>query len=216
MAAVAALVAGVPSIAAAQQLDAGQLAIMRGGQRVAVESYRVWRAGPNLNAAANVEPSGNRGGEFQVGLELDGQFRPVRYQRRGSDGPSIEGTWAVDRVRVHMVTAEGERWKEVASRGPGSVLEEGVAHHYLVLLHVLRETGARVTILLPTLGETAQASLAGEGADEVTVDGRSIAATRFDIQVGGQSRSLWLDAEGRLLRVVDPSSGMEAIRLPTR
>jgi hypothetical protein len=216
LAALAVVTGGSPSIAAGQQLDAGQLAIMRGGQRVGVESFRVWRAGPNLNAAANIEPSGNRGGEFQVGLELDGQLRPVRYQRRGSDGPALDGTWALDRVRIHMVTPEGERWKEVPSRGPGSVLDEGVAHHYLVLLHVLRETGGPVTILVPTLGESARATLSGEGADEVTVDARSIAATRYDIQIGGQARSVWLDAEGRLLRVRDPGSGLEAIRLPNR
>jgi len=203
----------LPSHIAAQQIDAGQLAITEAGQRVGVESFRVWQAGANLNAMANVEPSGNRDG-FQVGVELDGRHRPVRYQLRGPANRNIEGTWSVDRVRIHMVTAEGERWKEVPSRGPSAVLETGVAHHYLVLLQTLRETGGTVTVVVPSEGTSAQASLAGEQADEVTVDGRTIAATRYDLRIGSGTAQVWVDAEGRLLRVLDPVARREAIRLP--
>jgi hypothetical protein len=203
----------LPSDVAAQQIDAGQLAITEAGQRVGVESFRIWQAGPNLNAMANVEPSGNRGG-FQVGVELDGRHRPVRYQLRGPGNRNVEGTWSVDRVRIHMVTAEGERWKEVPSRGPSAVLETGVAHHYLVLLQTLQEAGAAVTVVVPSEGTSAQARLSGQEADEVTVDGRTIAATRYDLRIGSGTAQVWVDAEGRLLRVLDPATRREAIRLP--
>jgi len=203
----------MPLAAAAQQVDAGQLALMERGQRVGTESFRIWQAGPNLNSVANVAPSGNRDG-FQVGVELDGRHRPVRFQLRGPGSRTVEGTWSVDRVRIHTVTGEGERWKELPSRGPSGVLETGVAHHHLVLLEALRDANGPVTVIIPSEGTAAEARLAGQEADEVTVDGRTIAATRFDIRVGSGTRQIWVDAEGRLLRVLDASTGREAIRLP--
>jgi len=212
----AALGAWFPSPASPQQIDAGRLALRDGGQRVGVESFRVWEAGANLNAVANIEPTGIRGGEFQVGLELDGQFRPVRYRLLGPDGRVIEGIWSVDRVQIHTVTNEGERWREIASRGPSTVLEVGIAHHHLVLVHLLRETGGRATVVVPLLGKSFAAELVGEQPAEVEVDGRPIAATRYDIEVDGRLRQVWTDAEGRLLRVLDTATGWEAVRLPPR
>lgn len=205
-----------PAALGAQQMDAGRLALREGGQRVAVESFRVWRAGPNLNSVANIEPSGNREGEFQVGLGLDGQHRPLRYELRGPGSRIVEGTWTVDRVRLHLLTAEGERWKELPFRGPGTVLEVGVAHHYLVLITVLQERGGRATAVIPSEGASVTAQLVGERADQVRIGDRTIVATRYDVRVGDEERRVWIDAEGRLLRVLDPASGREAIRLPPR
>lgn len=201
---------------AAQQIDAGRLALREGGQRVAIESYRVWEAGANLNSVAAIEPSGNRGGDFQVGISLDARFRGQEYRLRGPDGRALDGVWAVDRVRIHTVTEEGERWRELPSRGPSTVLEEGVAHHYLLLIHVLRESGGRATAVVPLRGVTVTTELVGQQDSQVTLDDLSIAATRYDLRVDGAERRVWIDADGRLLRVLDPASGREAIRLPER
>ncbi|MDX1392872.1 MAG: hypothetical protein R3195_00715 [Gemmatimonadota bacterium] len=203
----------VPTGTAAQEIDAGRLEVHQDGRRVAIESFRVWEAGANLNAGGSIEPVGNSGGEFQVGVALDAQLRPVRYELRGPGARVITGAWSVDRVRLHTITDEGERWRELASRGAGSVLEVGVAHHHLVLVRVLEGGGGRATVVVPLRGEAVDAQLVGQRSDEVTIDGRGIAATRYDLRIGGSQSSVWVDAEGRLLRVVDGSSGLEAIRL---
>lgn len=202
--------------ASAQQVDAGRLAIRDGGQRIGIESFRVWEAGANLNSVASVEPSGNRGGDFQVGFSLDGQYRGTEFRLRGPDGRALDGVWSVDRIRIHTTATEGERWRELPSRGASTVLEEGVAHHYLVLVHVLRETGGRVTAVIPLRSAIVDAELVGSQDSQVTLDGLSIAATRYDLRVDGQERRVWIDADGRLLRVLDPASGREALRLPER
>lgn len=201
----------------AQELDAGRLELRQGGQRIGVESFRVWRAGSTLNAVANVEPPAGRPGKFQVGLQLNADRRPIRYERSVEGRREVEAVWSADRVRLHMISDEGERWRELPSRGPASVLGEGVAHHLLVLVLVLREEeSGRAGVIMPTAGEGADARLGGETAEGVTIEGRSVAATRYDVRIGSTVYHVWLDAEDRLLRVRNETEGWEAIRLPAR
>jgi len=203
--------------ARAQELDAGRLELREGGQRIGLESFRVWRAGSTLNAVATVEPPAGRPGKFQVGLQINAEHRPIRYERSVDGRREVEAVWSADRVRLHMLSDEGERWKELASRGPASVLGEGVAHHLLVLVLVLRETQAgRAGVIMPTAGEGGSAQLVGETPESVTIEGRSVAATRYEVQIGSTVHHVWLDAENRLLRVQNVTEGWEAIRLPSR
>lgn len=202
--------------AGAQELDAGRLELRQGGQRIGTESFRVWRAGSTLNAVGTVEPPGGRAGDFQVGLQINADHRPIRYERNVEGRREVEAAWSADRVRLHMVTEEGERWRELPSRGAGTVVGEGVAHHYLVLLQLLRESGGRVGVIRPTRGEALDARLGGEQSDGVSIDGRPVAATRYEIRLGSDVVNVWLDAGGRLLRVQDAGAGWDAVRLPER
>lgn len=203
--------------ATAQELDSGRLELREGGQRIGVESFRVWRAGSTLNAVATVQPPAGRPGQFQVGLQLNADHRPIRYERSVEGRRAVEAVWSADRVRLHMITDEGERWRELPSRGPGSVLGEGVAHHLLVLVLVLREEeSGHVGVIRPTDGEGGNASLGGETSEGVTIEGRSVAATRYEVRIGSTIYHVWLDAGDRLLRVRNVTDGWEAIRLPAR
>lgn len=201
-----------PAAAQTDDIDAGRLELREGGQRVGVENFRVWRSGSTLNAIATVESGGR---EAQVGLRIGVDHRPIRFERIADGRRTVEADWGGDRVRIHTLSEDGERWKELPSRGPGSVLEPGVGHHYLVLVHVLRESGGgRAGVIVPSRGESADARMGGESADQVTIGGRAVAATRYELRIGGSTVNVWVDAEGRLLRVHDPSTGREAIRLP--
>jgi hypothetical protein len=203
----------------AQQLDAGQMELLSGGRRVSVESFRVWRAGGVLNAVANLESSGAVGGSaLQVGLQLGADQRPSSYRLEEAGGSTrVQGQWTIDRAQLHITSPEGERWKELPSEGMSTVLERGVAHHYLVLVQMLRDSpGSRVIIIVPSLGERTSARLAGEQRDDVTIGDRTVVATRYDLEVGPGRQSVWLDAEGRLLRVSDPGGAIEALRMPSR
>lgn len=206
-----------PAGSQAQELDSGRLELREGGQRIGIESFRVWRAGSTLNAVATVEPPAGRPGSFQVGLQLNADYRPIRYQRSVEGRRAVEALWSADRVRLHMVTDEGERWKELPSRGPASVLGEGVAHHLLVLVLVLREEeSGRIGVIMPGAGEGGDAQLGGEAPEGVTIEGRSVAATRYEVRIGSTVYHVWLDSQDRLLRVRNVTDGWEAIRLPAR
>ncbi len=210
---VVALIAG-PDLAAGQELDAGQLQWRADGRRIAVERYRVWRAGSTVNAVATIEPV--QGEERKIGLQMDPDLVPVKFQLQEGRASSITGERFADRVRFHTVSEEGERWREFPATGVRAIIEPGVAHHYLVLLRILENNANGVAVVIPSLGESAQARVSGESADRVEVGEGSVAATRYDIEIGDMRRSAWLDSEGKLLRVLDPVTGRDAVRLPAR
>ncbi len=210
----ATLLLAAASGAAAQQVDAGQLELRAQGQRVGVENFRVWRAGSTLNAVASIERAD--GGTFQVGLQLGADFRPIRYELDDGERRQVEAIWAGDRVRLHTISPEGERWRELPARGVGTAVEEGVAHHHLLLVQLLRRAPERaIPVVIPSRARIVSAQLVGERSDEVLVGDRAVAATRYEIRIGDAERRVWLDAEDRLLRVADPSGGREALRLPS-
>lgn len=202
----------------AQQLDKGRLALEIDGRRVGTESFRVWREQATVDAFALVTregPGGQR--SLDVRFRSDANLRPVQYRLRAEpEALSVDGEWTGNRLRLHVISSQGERWKEFATPGGAAVLEEGVAHHYLLLAHRLREAeiGRRLAVIVPSQSSRIEGVLTGRQPDPVTVGGRSVAATRFDIEADGQTRRVWIDAEGRLLRVEDPGRRLVATRLP--
>jgi len=166
-----------------------------------------------VNAVANIQRQ--RGEERQVGLQMDPNFLPTKYQLIEGRTPLVSGERFTDRMRFHTVSEDGERWKEFPARAVRAIMEPGVGHHYLVLLRILQQGGdAGVSVLIPSRGETTLAHLAGETEDRVALSEGSVAATRYDIELGGTVRSVWLDPDGRILRVLDGETGRDAIRLP--
>lgn len=201
-----------PAAGTSQELDAGQLQVRVNGRRVGVESYRVWRTGSTVNAVATVERAQEE--TWQVRLQMDPDLLPMKYELREGQVAIVSGERFADRVRFHSVSEEGERWKEYPVRGVRSILETGVAHHYLLLVRTLRDApGQRTEILIPTLARAVVARLVGQAAEQVLIGEQSVPATRYDIDIDGAPHSAWLDADDRLLRVVEPQSGREAVRM---
>ena len=229
-----ALVAGVggaaasASAAGAQDFDQGRLYLHVGGERIGTESFRVWASGSIVDAVANIEIAEQSA--RRVGLRMDGELRPVRYSDQGpaatapGDGAPDGATVTVtaergpDRIRVHVFELGGEdgeveSWREVPPREADVILDPSVAHHYLLLWLSLRESpeGA-LTALIPRERRSVSARLDGSAPDEVRVGEESVPATRYDLVIDGHPRRVWLDAEERLLRVLDPQTGREAVR----
>lgn len=201
----------------AQQLDTGRLAIEVDGRRVGTESYRIWREQSTVDAFALVTRENGRPQQLDVRFRSDASLRPIQYRLRGEPRAlSVDGEWTGNRLRLHVNSDQGERWKEFATPGGAAVLEDGVAHHHLLLAHRLREAqiGSRLAVIIPSRSALVDGILRARQADRITVGGRDVEATRFDIEVGGQVRRVWIDADGRLLRVEDTSGRLVATRLP--
>lgn len=208
------LLAGLPNPRplGAQELDAGHLYLREAGRRVGTERFRVWQTGSTVNAFASVERVQRTA--WQVRLQMDLDLLPVKYEIREGVSAVVSGERFPDRVRFHFATPEGERWKEYPVQDAAAILEPGIAHHYLVLVRALREArDGRMTAILPLDGRIATVRLTGRTEARVSLGDESVDATLYEVDVEGARHRVWLDADDRLLRVVD-AAGREALRAP--
>ncbi|MYH10556.1 MAG: hypothetical protein F4143_10730 [Gemmatimonadales bacterium] len=208
------LLAGLPDPLplAAQELDAGHLYLREAGRRVGTERFRVWQTGSTVNAFASVERVQRPA--WQVRLQMDLDLLPVKYEVREGVSAVVSGERFPDRVRFHFATPEGERWKQYPVQDAAAIFEPGIAHHYLVLVRALREApDGRLKAILPLEGRTVTMRLAARTVESVSLGEESVDATRYEWDVEGALHRVWLDAEDRLLRVLD-AEGREALRAP--
>lgn len=196
----------------AQELDAGHLYLREAGRRVGTERFRVWQTGSTVNAVASVERVQRPAREVRLQMDLD--LLPVKYEVREGVSAVVSGERFPDRVRFHLATPEGERWKEYPVQDAAAIFEPGIAHHYLVLVRALREApDGRMKAILPLDGRTVTVRLTGRTEERVSLGDESVDATRYEVDVEGARHRVWLDADDRLLRVVD-AAGREALRAP--
>lgn len=196
----------------AQELDAGHLYLREAGRRVGTERFRVWQTGSTVNAFASVEMLQRTA--WQVRLQMDPELLPVKYEIREGVSALVSGERFPDRVRFHFATPEGERWKEYPVQDAAAILEPGVAHHYLVLVRALREApGGRLQAILPLDGRIVTVRLTEVTQERVSLGEQSVDGTRYDVDIEGARHRVWLDADDRLLRVLD-AGGREAVRAP--
>ena len=208
------LLAGLPTPLpmSAQELDSGHLYLREAGRRVGTERFRVWQTGSTVNAFASVEMLQRTA--WQVRLQMDPELLPVKYEIREGVSALVSGERFPDRVRFHFATPEGERWKEYPVQDAAAILEPGVAHHYLVLVRALREApDGRLKAILPLDGRTVTVRLTERAEERVSLGEQSVDGTRYDVDIEGARHRVWLDADDRLLRVLD-AGGREAVRAP--
>lgn len=201
-----------PFALSAQELDAGHLYLREEGRRVGTERFRIWQTGSTVNAVASVEMLQRTA--WQVRLQMDPDLLPVKYEIREGISALVSGERFPDRVRFHFATAQGERWKEYPVQDATAILEPGVAHHYLVLVRALREApNGHLEVVLPLDARTVTARLTLQVAERVSVGGESVDGTRYEVNIEGALHQVWLDADDRLVRVLD-AAGREAVRAP--
>jgi hypothetical protein len=154
-------------------------------------------------------------------LETDSAGTPVRYsveERRGADVTLRLGG---QRVRGRFATlarsSTGEAAREYLLR-PGAVVveEDGVVQYaLLVRSRTLREgDGITLPSLTPIANTQGAVRLMLESrSDSIVVAGVRLVATRWRIIANSSdTRLVWTDAEGRLLRLLIPDRHLEALR----
>ena len=69
--------------------------------------------------------------------------------------------------------------------------------------------GEALAVVVPRRNVQVTMRVENQGAEAVTVGGRSMAATHLVLtEPGGASRDVWADAQGRVLRVAMPGHGV--------
>jgi hypothetical protein len=150
-------------------------------------------------------------------MEVRGpDFGVSDYQIKISGAETTDITVRVsgNRFLERIVASSGERLREFRA-GPGSILlDQGIVHHYYLLNPFLPETGAvSLTVLIPRTTRQIRMTLSFVGEEEVRVGGLLVSdARRYHLEGGDHPRDIWIDTQGRVLRLEIPSLSFVAER----
>lgn len=207
-----------PRSAQSVVVDEGTFAVTLSGNAAGTERFTIRRAGVGdaaiviANAVIEVGVGGERT-EFRPLLEatpLDDASTNYQLKVSGSEAAELSVRLAGRRYVSRAQTEAGEEEREFLARPDTRIVEEGVAHHYY-FLRSARE-GARISVIEPrTRRQFTLTASAGEDT-ELRVGASSVRARKITFSSGDDVRTVWFDAQGRVLRVEVPGAEYVAIR----
>ena len=201
-------------------LDEGTFTLYRGSSQVGTESFAIRRSGSGADAVvvanATVEmelPDGMR--TLAPALEATGREMALSaYQVKvsGNQQAEVYLTLSGGRFVARISTEAGEREQEFRASPGALLLEEGVAHQYYFLRPLLDELPARVPVIMPREGNQLRMEVSSLGEETIRIGENALQALHLRLEAEGEVREVWVDPEGRVLRVVVPSTGFRAER----
>lgn len=203
----AAILAGSTSTLPGQVeiVDQGRFVITREGRRIGTEDFVIRRTpgagGDVFTGTATVAYSERR---LAPALRTDPQGSPLAYQMEIRVGPevqeSLRGQIGRGRFSARVRTPGGESAKEYIVSDGAIILDDEVFHQYYFLGMTTR-TGS-VPVVIPRRNEQVTMRVQGEGSESVEVAGTRVTARHLEINdPGGAKRDVWLDSQGRVLKV---------------
>lgn len=202
-------------------IDEGAFRLSLDGEIVGREEFSIRRAGAGENARVILRgaveldaPGGHR--SLAPALEARGSDLAVTaYQVKasGMEATEVYLTRSDRRFTAKIITSQGEELREFRA-GPGSVLlDQQVAHQYYLLSPLLdREGAVSVSILSPRDGRQVRGTLTHVGDEETRVGTELVTASHHRLEVGSETRHIWFDDQGRVLRVEIPARDYVAER----
>ena len=199
-------------------VDEGTFSVQLAGMPAGTEEFTIRRAGIGEEATViaqgviHLDQANGTTGLHSLLRTLLPDGNVSDYQLKVSGVESAELSLWLDgrRYSARFRTLEGEEEREFLARPGTHLLEEGVAHHYYFLKDV-RE-GSRTPILEPRTRKQMQLLASPAGEEEIRVGTTRVVARRVTFGTGDDARSVWFDAQGRVLRVEIPFLGYVAQR----
>lgn len=217
-AAVALAAAAQPAAAQTTRLDEGTFRLLVGGREAGTETFSIRQNGTGADAVIIAQGRVTLdAGEVVANVQLAGAgLRAVAYdlELRGADARRIRGSVTGSRAAARTTSPSGETMREYLVSDGAVVLDDGVAHHYFFLAMRAAAGATLVPVMIPRENRQVQARITAAGEESIAAGGTNIRARRFNIEPnGGDVRSVWVDAEGRVLRVEVPARNFVAVRV---
>jgi hypothetical protein len=220
--AVAAMTSASPAVAQTVTLDEGSFRLSVGGKEVGTEVFSIRQNGSGegavIIAVGRIVLDSDKGPQ-QLNSELQvagGTLRPAAYEVRvqGAGAEQIKGRVVGGRFSAQIVSPAGEMMREYLAGEGAVVIDEGVAHQYYFLARRITGRSGRVPVIIPRLNRQVVAQVADGGPEKIAIAGRSFEAHKYTVSAAGTpSRDVWVDAEGRVLRLEIPERNFVAQRV---
>ena len=204
-----------PARGLAQTVDAGAFVILREGQQVGREDFTVRRghtAGPAFTITSTASyPAVRPAVTITVTLELGTDTMPsaAQFDVAGVDERRIYALLGARRVTLRTVRPGREGAREYPGMTRRLVFDDSV-----FALHALmpRESGPSSTAFAPRTERRSAAATTWLGEGRTTIGGLVHTLNHAVLRIGDQSRHLWYDASGRLMKIEDAATGLVAER----
>jgi hypothetical protein len=213
------LALSLPSTAAGQvarTLDRGSFTISISGQRVGREDFTISGTpgadGMEFISRATVVMGENR---LTPSLRSDSTGNPVLYEVRvrGTSGATEQWMGGITRGRVsaRINTPRGASEREYVVAEGAVLLDDDVFHQYHFVAS--RATGATVTVVIPRRNTQMVLKVTRAGSETISVAGTQVTSQHLIFtEPSGATREVWVDSEGRVLKVTVPGRNIVAIR----
>ena len=196
-------------------IDEGTFTITRSGAPVGRESFRIIRApAPGGQVYQATGTSVIAGLKATMRLGTDSMGSPVSYESEVSEGTELvqrlRGRGRPSRFGLFVQTRTGESAREFVLTTGALLLDEGVVHHFFFV--GLAAQRPDVVVISPRSARQERMRLQSRAEAVVEIAGRTIAGRHVSLVNGEGPREVWLDGQGRLLKVAIPDQGIVAIR----
>ncbi len=208
-----------PSVVHSQAVvDQGSFTITREGARVGREEFTIRRqpgAGTGsdaLIARARVTLDGRL---LAPALRASAAGDPDAYEIEVRSGVDVQERLRVDvgrgRFSARLRTPEGESAREYIVADGALILNDDVFHQYYFLAQ--RDANGTVPVVIPRRNIQVTMRVASGGTDRIVIGGTALQARVIVLTgPGGDTRRIWVDDAGRVLKVSLEGRGIVATR----
>jgi len=196
-------------------IDEGSFTITQQGAPFGRESFRIVRTpapgGQVFRATGQGALGDNRVTSI---LGTDSTGIPVSYSSdlslNGRLVQRLQGRGRPGRFSVLSSTTAGEAAREYVLDAGALLIDGDVVHHYFF---VPLAAHSALSIIAPRTGQQITFQVSEAGREGLDIAGRTIESRHFTLTgPTGVRREVWVDAQGRLLKVVVPDRGLIAVR----
>jgi hypothetical protein len=200
---------------APRTIDEGSFSITIGGQRAGRENFSI-KATPRGQSVEYLAQAQVVYGDRRLipALVADSLGAPMTYEittRNAGDTEKWAGTIVRGRVSARILTPRGQMAREYIVTEGAVILDDDVYHQYYFVARS-RSAGS-VPVVIPRRNAQARLQISTAGQERLTIGTRELDATHLVLsEPGGDQRDLWIDSEGRVLKVEVPARGIVVTR----
>jgi hypothetical protein len=218
----AALLVSPPLPAQTTTLDEGVYRLLSGGQEIGRETFAIRQSGAGAGAVIMahgrvVTDDRTFARDLNSTLEVRGAaLRPMGYQlvQRGTEPRTITGQLVGNRFSIRTVSPAGEMMRELIAGDRAVLVDDHIVHHYYFLGRRLQETARGIPVLVPQRNRQVTVDVNVSGPEPIQVAGERVQARLAVVRPPGDDPvHVWLDADGRILRLEVPARRYVAERV---